>query len=326
MPGAPFCCPAAHNKSMTTQSARQPKGVPVGGQFAATTHAEPSLGLAGPRVDAGYVSEVLRALPWRRTTSTEMTEEIAERLNRSRNFSDQNVADTADAVWRETHGHTAKEETNFQFALDTLRAAGEEDAAADVQSYVNGRLKKAYADGATSGKHADNPYNVPAAAAPAPYSYTEPVPDGKTIPVPHDDARVQAGEVFDRVLAEDRVFNHSSISGYPQDTQAIRFQANRPLTDAEAYTLSGVVGYANSSAIGGEPCDNPAYGPSRDTPYSFIAHIDTNKGRQGNFEKFEEMLPDLITHGSAPRSTKGGTRAIEPFGDSDLKLEVYYAE
>jgi hypothetical protein len=31
---------------MSTPTARQPKGVPVGGQFAATTHAEPSLSLA----------------------------------------------------------------------------------------------------------------------------------------------------------------------------------------------------------------------------------------------------------------------------------------
>ena len=318
---------------MTTPTARQPKGIPVGGQFAATTHNEPTVALGGPRVDAGYVAEVLGALPWHRTTSPEMTEEIAERLNRSRNFSDQNVSDTADQVWRETHGHTAKEETNFQFALDTLRAADEGDAAADVERYVNGRLKKAYDDGA-AGKHATNPYDTPAADL-----YTVPgtntrlhilrseaVPDGKEIPVPHDDPRLQAGEVFDRVLSEDRVFNHTSVAGYPQDTQAIRFQANRPLTDAEAYSLSGVVGYANRSAIGGEPLDNPQHGPSRDTPYSFIAHIDTNKGRQGDFDKFEAMIPDIIAHGSAPRSTQGGSRAIEPFGDPDLKLEVYYAE
>jgi hypothetical protein len=31
---------------MTTENARQPKGIPVGGQFAATTHAEPALTLA----------------------------------------------------------------------------------------------------------------------------------------------------------------------------------------------------------------------------------------------------------------------------------------
>lgn len=34
---------------MTTITARQPKGIPVGGQFAATTHAEPGAILAAPR-------------------------------------------------------------------------------------------------------------------------------------------------------------------------------------------------------------------------------------------------------------------------------------
>lgn len=36
---------------MTTNSARQPKGVPVGGQFAATSHAEPGIVLAGGRAE-----------------------------------------------------------------------------------------------------------------------------------------------------------------------------------------------------------------------------------------------------------------------------------
>lgn len=34
---------------MTDSASRQPKGIPVGGQFAATSHAEPELGLASPR-------------------------------------------------------------------------------------------------------------------------------------------------------------------------------------------------------------------------------------------------------------------------------------
>lgn len=36
---------------MSTSTARQPKGVPVGGQFAATTHAEPGIVLAGGRAE-----------------------------------------------------------------------------------------------------------------------------------------------------------------------------------------------------------------------------------------------------------------------------------
>jgi hypothetical protein len=41
--------------SMTTTTARQPKGIPVGGQFAATTHSEPGIVLAGGRAE--FVSE-----------------------------------------------------------------------------------------------------------------------------------------------------------------------------------------------------------------------------------------------------------------------------
>ncbi|MBG0738993.1 hypothetical protein IV500_06090 [Paeniglutamicibacter antarcticus] len=318
---------------MSTPSARQPKGVSVGGQFAATTHDEPSVTLSGPRVDAGYVAEVLGALPWHRTTSPEMTEEITDRLNQSRNFSDQNVADMADEVWRETHGHTAKEETNFQFALDTLRAAGEQDAAEDVERYLRGRLKKAFDDGAM-GRHTANPYETPAADV---YSVpgtntrlhvlrSEPVPDGKETPVPSEDPRLQAGEVFDRVNVAGSTYTRSEVLEYPNDPYTMRFQANRPLSDEEAYALSGVIGYANRSAIGGEPMDDPLVGPARDTPYSFIVNIDTTKGRQRNYEKFEGMIPDIIARGSAPRSTQGGTRAIQPFGDPDLKLEVYYGD
>jgi hypothetical protein len=44
---------------MTTNTARQPKGIPVGGQFAATAHAEPSLSLTAAD------PEVTPTKPWR---------------------------------------------------------------------------------------------------------------------------------------------------------------------------------------------------------------------------------------------------------------------
>jgi len=50
---------------MSTPTARQPKGVPVGGQFAATAHAEPSLSLTAPD------PEVTPAKPWRPYELTE---------------------------------------------------------------------------------------------------------------------------------------------------------------------------------------------------------------------------------------------------------------
>ncbi|HEX9227462.1 MAG TPA: hypothetical protein VF885_12540 [Arthrobacter sp.] len=156
----------------------------------------------------------------------------------------------------------------------------------------------------------------------------KPLPDGKTAPVPADDPRLHAGEVFDKVMAEGRTFTRSQDGNWPNYPGAIRIQANRPLTDGEAYALSGVVGYANSSAIGGEPLDDPSTGPSRDTPHSFIAHIDTTKGRQGNFEKFEAMIPDIIANGTKPRTGTStgpiGSQAIPAFKDPGLKVEIYY--
>ncbi|WP_354214886.1 hypothetical protein [Arthrobacter sp. UYCo732] len=294
---------------MSTSTPRQPKGIPVGGQFAATTHTEPSVSLGAPTVAPEYVGTRLKELGLSAHLNLDQLDEIASRLNDSKDFTDRNIQTVADELHLRAHGYSASKARDAEEGLRILRAAGNNDQADALEAVTDARLANARGAAKEFGAHR-----------------AEPLPDGKTIPVPHDDPRLQAGEVFDRVLAEDQVFNHSSVSGYPQDTQSIRFQANRPLTDAEAYALSGVVGYANRSAIGGEALDNPAVGPSRDTPFSFIAHIDTNKGRQGDFQKFEAMIPDIIANGSQLRPTKGNTRAIEAFGDPDLKLEVYYAE
>ncbi|GAA4034610.1 hypothetical protein GCM10023063_18440 [Arthrobacter methylotrophus] len=291
-----------------TTSARQPKGVPVGGQFAATAHAEPSVALRAPAVQSEFVTDRLHNLGLLDQLTDDQIHGVTTKLNDSLDFTDRNIEETAELVHFLDHGYSIQTAREAQAGVSKLRELGLTDEADSLELIRTAQVAKAL----HAPRHA--------------LAQAEPVPDGKTEPVPLGDPRLQSGEVFDRVKVHDIVFNHASISGYPQDTQAIRFQANRPLTDAEAYTLSGVVGYANSSAIGGEPLDDPSVGPQRDTPYSFIASIDTNKGRQGNFEKFETMLPELIANGSAPRSTKGGTRAIEPFGDPDLKLEVYYAE
>lgn len=294
---------------MSTSTTRQPKGIPVGGQFSATTHTEPTLSLGAPTVAPEYVGTRLKELDLSAHLNLDQLDEIASRLNDSKDFTDRNIQTIADDLHLRAHGYSASQARDAEEGLRMLRAAGLNDRADALEAVTDARLANARGAAKEYGAHR-----------------AEPLPDGKTVPVPHDDPRLQAGEVFDRVLAEDQVFTHSSAIDYPQDTQSIRFQANRPLTDEEAYALSGVVGYANRSAIGGEPLDNPAVGPSRDTPYSFIAHIDTNKGRQGDFQKFEAMIPDIIANGSQVRPTKGDTRAIEAFGDPDLKLEVYYAE
>jgi hypothetical protein len=306
---------------MSTPSARQPRGIPVGGQFAPTTHAEPSVDLGAPTVSPDFVAARLEQRGLLEGHVAPYLEQIVERLNESRDFSDPNIIAVADELHTRDHGYTLNDAVCAEEGARQLRATGSSPYADALE-----RILAARSTG-TRGRHVnDASGSIPPALYAQAVREVVTVPDGMTEPVPLGDLRLQSGEVFNRVKIHGKVYNHSSVSGYPQDTQAIRLQANRPLTDAEAYALSGVVGYANSSAIGGEPLDDPDVGPLRDTPYSFICSIDTNKGRQGNFEKFEAMLPELIADGSAPRTTKGNTRAIEPFGDPDLKLEIYYAE
>lgn len=298
---------------MSTSTARQPRGIPVGGQFAPTTHTEPELRLGAPTVAPEYVGGRLKELGLSSHLNLDQLDEIASRLNESKDFSDRNIHAIADDMHFRAHGYTASQARDAEEGIRALRSSGNTAHADALEAVSDARLA-----------------NARGAAKETKAHRAEPVPDGKTVPVPHDDPRLQAGEVFDRVLAEDTIFNHSSTVDYPDDPQSIRLQASRPLTDEEAYSLSGVIGFANRAAIGGEPLDNPAFGPSRDTPYSFIVHIDTNKGRRRDYEEFESMIPDIIANGSKPRTTLRmgpiGSRAIEPFGDSDLKLEVYYAE
>jgi hypothetical protein len=286
----------------------------VGGQFAHTAHAEPDLSLQAPTVGSDFVAGRLEEFGLPADLTERYLDQVVDRLNTTRDFSDPTIVSVANELHVRDQGFTLHDAVRAQEGIDTLRSTGHNIYADAMQQILLARR-----DGATGVTPVGSSGSVTA-------EIQVPVPNGKDIPVPAHDPRVQAGQVFERVAAENSVFVHSSVSGYPQDTQAIRFQANRPLTDDEAYALSGIVGYANRAAVGGEPLDDPQYGPSRDSSYSFIARIDTNKGRQGDFEKFEAMIPDIMENGTAPRSSKGGTRAIEPFGDPDLKLEIYYAE
>ena len=279
---------------------RQPKGVPVGGQFAATTHAEPSLNLGAPQINPRWVGSQLSAMGYGDLLGRDQGDELVQRLNDGRDFSDDTIRRTAESIHLRDNGYDLQTAVSVGKAIRTLRHVGASEQADAVEMALTGR--------------AGAPGAPPAA----------PVPDGVTIPMPADDPRVQSGEVFEKVIAEGTVFTHADATSDPDGCQSMRFQADRPLTDEEAYALSGAVGYANRAAIGGEPLDNPATGPTRDSPCSFIVHIDTTKGRRRNYDAFEEMVPDIIAHGSAPRSTQGGTRAIEPFGH--VNLNIYYGE
>lgn len=110
---------------------------------------------------------------------------------------------------------------------------------------------------------------------------------------------------------------------------SMRLQASRPLSDEEMSTMAGLVGYAYRAAVAGEPIGNPM----RDSPFSFTVSADTTKSSRDDLgmalEDFEEALPTMIAEGSPIRKTNRagagtqGTRLVEGLG-SDLKFELYY--
>lgn len=101
-----------------------------------------------------------------------------------------------------------------------------------------------------------------------------PVPDGITAPVPADDPRVQAGEVFDQVEVDNWGTFHRRRAGVaPGTPYAMRIQANRELDDDEKRRLAGLIGYAYRSTVAGEPLGDPY----SDSPYSFVVSSDMSR-------------------------------------------------
>lgn len=145
-------------------------------------------------------------------------------------------------------------------------------------------------------------------------------------PVPADDPRVMAGEVFDAVVVDGTTFHRRRDGVFPSEPYELRFQADRPISDDEMHHMASLAGYAMSKAGRGEGMGQP----ERDTPYSFTVFNDTTKGRQyRNLEKFEDALPDMIKDGSDIRKTDrsgpgtAGTRLVEGMANPP-KVELYY--
>lgn len=309
------------------------KGVRTAGRFAPKINGVgPSLTHSSPSVDTDFVEDQLASRPRYEGTTAEMIEEITERLNLTRNFSDEYLEQVTDEVWLMNRGVTPAEEENFTAAMDKLKGA-DPDSWETINAYL--QAKNDFADGFTFAppEPAMGMEGEPGRpAGPAVASQPQPAAaDGINAPVSSSDPRFQNGEVFDRILVHGREYRRAgSADASPYDTQGIRLQASRALTDREAYTIAGILGHANREAIGGETLSPPGAAPERDSPYSFMAPIDTTKGRRQNFELFEQLIPDIIANGTALRSTDRsgpgtkGTRKIEPFGDPDLKVNIYY--
>lgn len=158
--------------------------------------------------------------------------------------------------------------------------------------------------------------------------------DGAPAPDPHrlptsDDPDVQAGAVHDTVVADGTTFHRLRPGINPGTPYAFRFQADRPLSDAEVQQAAQLVGYSYAANVRGEPLGDPV----RDTPYSFVVGADTTKSRSDDIgmalEEFEEDLPVMFEQGSPVRKTDRagagtkGTRLVEGFGDTTPSFEIY---
>ncbi len=139
-----------------------------------------------------------------------------------------------------------------------------------------------------------------------------------------------ANRVSDQVVVDGTTFHRRRDGVYPNWPYAMRFQANRPLTDDETSRFAGWVGYAYRSTVAGESSG----APDRDSPCSFVVSADTTKTRRDDLgvalEEFEEQLPATIQDGSPVRKTDrsgpgtAGTRLVEGFDDPRLRFEIYY--
>lgn len=294
---------------MTTQIARHVRGTSAGGQFKATTHQEAPLTLGAPAVEQSFVEGRLRRLNRFDYLTGDQSAEITTKLNASLDFSDRNILALADEVHLRDHGHTASDARNFGEALTLLRESGHDEHAESLLRMMEPKTTRAAAIG----------------TPPAP------LPDGVTAPVPSDDPRVQAGEVFDQVTVEGRgTFHRRRPHVHAGTPYAMRFQANRPLTEAEKSQFASLVGYAYRGTIVGESIGKP----QSDSPYSFVVSSDMTKSRRDDLgvalEQFEAQLPIMVNEGSPKRKTNQagpdteGTRLVEGFNDPNLTFEVYY--
>jgi hypothetical protein len=304
----------------TSPQHRVHAGVPSGGEFTAFGHSDKVPTLGAPTATEHFVINHLAEIGFTGHMSDDEIVRITAELNATRDFRDENITAVADRIHRDTAGYTVTDAVAAATGLEHLGRLGHRDEAAAL-----GRVLAAHSARGGATPEADI-FNVPGTNTRLHVLRPEPVPDGKTVPVPANDPRLRAGEVFDKVRIDRTVFTRAAVVESINDPQQMRFQANRPITDEEAYTLSGVVGYANRAAIGGEPLDDPSIGPECDTPFSFIVNIDTTKGRRRNYDEFEVMVASILRNGTAQRKSQNNTRAIEAFDDPDLSLEIYYGD
>lgn len=126
------------------------------------------------------------------------------------------------------------------------------------------------------------------------------------------------------------IFHRRRDGVFPDWPGAMRFEANRDLSDDDIYQLVQLIGYQYRTKVRGESLR----GWTRDATRSFVVTADSTKTRRDDiglaFDEFEDDLAGIIRDGSPLRTTNRagagtkGTRLVEGFGEDDLRFEVYY--
>ena len=277
------------------------------GAFTDKPQSAPETALGAPTVTGSFIDSWIRTSNTHGTVTDEVAAEAAATLNTGRNFSDERIAEVLDQISVRDRGCTHADEVKFHDAVELLRRSGHESAADDVYSYVS--LVQAHRGGTPVVSDDEPVFAIVATEA--------------------DDARVQAGEVLDNVVAFGTFFHRRREGVYADEPSAIRLQASSPLSDDEMQRLAQLAGYAYAAGVRGEPIGEP----ERDSRFSFVVGADTTKSRSDDIsvamQRFEDSLPELIEHGSPVRMTNrsgpgtAGTRLIDGLGPG-LTVEIYY--
>lgn len=298
--------------------ARVDRGVPAGGEFTAYGHSDNVPALSAPTTNEDFVSYRLGEFGFTGHMDDGEIIQVTAELNASRDFRDENITAVADRVHLETVGYTLTDAVAAEEGLGHLALLGHEDEAAALRRVIA-------AAGPATAPEADI-FDIP---EPRLHVLRPAETDGVTVPVPANDPRLIAGQVFDKVTAPDGTVFHRRRDGvYPNEPYAMRVQANRPLREEEKLQMAGLLGYAYAAQVRGEGFSMP----ESDSPYSFIVSVDTTKSRSDDLgaamRRFENAIPGMLREGSPARKTavKGpvGSRAVEGFNEPDLAIEVYY--
>ncbi|WP_235778854.1 hypothetical protein [Sinomonas notoginsengisoli] len=132
-----------------TQTARQPKGIPVGGQFAATSHAEPqvSLGRHTGGVSDRHVPESLRMAHFQDPSLVPSLHRCLSLYAEDDSYAELQAENFSDALpnlpFEESRGYWTKAVDEYADGGD-WEATLEEAAAADTDRHPGGKIKDGY--------------------------------------------------------------------------------------------------------------------------------------------------------------------------------------